>query len=139
MNLASSLAASIKSVFNIESELREGHEGIFEIAINGRRIYTNRSECSVFPDPKEIFQTIIENGGVPEKDGLESATGTISMEGLFCPLPSTSQSGQGIQGGDCSSGNDALNSSGCCGPSAIQLQPLDSLDAKPGKDENNCC
>ena len=139
MNIASSLAASIKSVFNIESELQEGHGGIFEIAIDGRRIYTNRSECSVFPDPKEIFQTIIKRGGVPVKDGLASDTGTLSMEGLSCPLPSVPQSGQELQACDCSSGNDALNSSGCCGSSVTQLQPLGSLDATPGKDGNNCC
>ena len=139
MNLASSLAASIKSVFNIESELREGHEGIFEIAINGRRIYTNRSECSVFPDPKEIFRTIIEHGGVPVKDGLESDPGTLSMDGLSCPLPSASQAGQERQACDCSSGSDAANSSGCCGPSVTQLQPLGSLEATPGKDGNRCC
>ena len=139
MNIASSLEASIKSVFNIESELQEGHGGIFEIAIDGRRIYTNRNECSVFPDPKEIFQTIIERGGVPVEGGLASDTGTLSMEGLSCPLPSAPQSGQGLQACDCSSGNDALNSPGCCGPSVTQLQPLGSLDAKPGKDGNNCC
>ena len=137
--MASSLAASIKSVFNIESELQEGHGGIFEIAIDGQCIYTNRSECSVFPDPKEIFQTIIERGGVAVKDGLKSDMGTLSMEGLSCSLPSASQSGQEIQDCDCSSGNDALNSSGCCGPSVTQLQPLGSLDAKPGKHENHCC
>ena len=116
--------ASIKNVFNIESELQEGHDGIFEIAIDGRRIYTNRIECSVFPDPKEIFQTIIERGGVPVKDGLESDMGTLSMEGLSCPLPSASQSGQELQSCE-------------CGPSVIQIQPLGSLDEKPGKNGNN--
>jgi hypothetical protein len=132
--MASSLAASIKSVFNIESELLEGHGGIFEIAIDGQRIYTNRSECSVFPDPKEIFQTIIERGAVPVLDGLDSDTVTLSMEGLACPLPSASPPGQGGQACDCSSGNDAMASSSCCGPSVTQLQPLGSLDSKPEKD-----
>ena len=139
MNIASSLAASLKSIFNIEPELQEGHEGIFEIAIDGRRIYTNRSECNTFPDPKEIFKTIIERGGVPVKDVLESDMGTLSMEGLSCPLPSTSPSGQEIQARDSTSGNDALNSSGCCGPSVTQIQAQGSLEGKPGKDESNSC
>jgi len=33
----------------------------------------------------------------------------------------------------------SVSSSGCCESSSTQLQPLESLDAKPGKDENHCC
>jgi len=33
----------------------------------------------------------------------------------------------------------SVSSSVCCESSATQLQSLESLDAKPGKDENHCC
>ena len=44
---------------------------------------------------------------------------------------------EGVKNGnplECSSSD-----SGCCDPFATQLQPLESLGAKPGKNNNRCC
>ena len=36
----------------------EGHDGIFEVAINGNVVYTNQSVCSKLPENEEIFREI---------------------------------------------------------------------------------
>ncbi len=58
MPKAASLAANIEERFAISPVMIEGHEGIFEVRINGETVYTNRSECSVLPGDEEIFSKI---------------------------------------------------------------------------------
>jgi hypothetical protein len=65
--MATSLAASIKDHYEIEPVLLKGHDGIFEVLINGDKIYTNNSECSVLPKTIEILEKIHERGGSSDK------------------------------------------------------------------------
>ncbi len=51
------MQAAIKKEFGITSDLREGYGGIFEVAINGQTVYTNRT-TGRFPDHEEIFTEI---------------------------------------------------------------------------------
>ena len=56
--MASGLAARIKDIFGIASQLVEGHNGIYEVAINGQVVVTNQGKCSVIPTGEEILQEI---------------------------------------------------------------------------------
>jgi hypothetical protein len=52
------LAAAIEEKFGITPKLKEGHNGIYEVAINGDIFYTNQKECGRFPENEVIFQEI---------------------------------------------------------------------------------
>jgi hypothetical protein len=56
--MASSLAARIKEIFGISPQLVEGHNGIYEVAINGQVVVTNQGKCSGIPTDEEILQEI---------------------------------------------------------------------------------
>ena len=55
------MQAAIKKEFGITSELKEGYGGIFEVAINGQTVYSNR-KTGRFPDHEEIFEEIKKHG-----------------------------------------------------------------------------
>ena len=56
--MASGLAARIKDIFGIIPLLVEGHNGIYEVAINGQVVVTNQGKCSGIPTDEEILQEI---------------------------------------------------------------------------------
>ena len=51
------MAAEIKKKYGVESELEPGHKGIFDVTVDGMRIYS-KHETGRFPDPDEIFTQI---------------------------------------------------------------------------------
>jgi hypothetical protein len=56
--MASGLAARIKDIFGIAPQLVEGHNGIYEISINGKVVVTNQGKCSGIPSDEAILQEI---------------------------------------------------------------------------------
>jgi len=52
------LAAAIKNEFGITANLKEGHDGIFAVTVDGRVVYTNSKECGRFPKDEQILQRI---------------------------------------------------------------------------------
>jgi predicted Rdx family selenoprotein len=54
--LATSLAAAIKKNLGITAKLKKGHGGIFEVAIDGKVVYTNRNVCGSLPTEAEIVK-----------------------------------------------------------------------------------
>ena len=44
--------------FGVRPQLIEGHNGIFEVLLNGQVIYTNQSACSRMPTIPEVLQEI---------------------------------------------------------------------------------
>jgi len=50
------LAAAIKKNLGITAKLKKGHGGIFEVAIDGKVLYTNRNVCSALPAEEEILR-----------------------------------------------------------------------------------
>jgi hypothetical protein len=56
--MASGLAARIKDVFGIIPQLVDGHNGIYEVAINGKAVVTNQGKCRGIPTDEEILQEI---------------------------------------------------------------------------------
>jgi len=69
--MASSLAAAIKDKLGITPRLKKGHGGIFEVAIDGEVLYTNRNVCSSLPEEEEIVEKteeFIKTGAVSDDD-----------------------------------------------------------------------
>ena len=56
--MASGLVARIKDIFGITPQLVGGHNGIYEVAINGQVLVTNRGKCNRIPTDEEILQEI---------------------------------------------------------------------------------
>jgi hypothetical protein len=90
--MATSLAASIKNHYEIEPVFVKGHDGIFEVSINGDRVYTNNSECSILPETSLILEKIHLAGGHPIKPLSSVTSQELSLEGAAWPLSGT-QSG----------------------------------------------
>lgn len=56
--MASSLVVEIRKKFGITAKLKEGHNGIYEVTINGYIFYTNQSACGQLPTNEDILQEI---------------------------------------------------------------------------------
>ena len=56
--MASGLAARIKEIFGITPQLLEGHNGIYEVFINGQVIATNQGKCTGMPNEDEILSAV---------------------------------------------------------------------------------
>jgi predicted Rdx family selenoprotein len=52
------LAAAIENEFGITAELIEGHNAIYEVALNGNTVYTNRGEAGRLPEDEDILQKL---------------------------------------------------------------------------------
>jgi hypothetical protein len=69
--MASGLAARIKDIFGIASQLVEGHNGIYEVAFNGKLVVTNQGKCSRIPSDEEILQEIRKHKSpLPNKEKM---------------------------------------------------------------------
>jgi len=55
--MATSLAATIKNKFGLHAELIQGHDGIYEIAVNNRLVYSNQA-CEHPPVEEDVFAEI---------------------------------------------------------------------------------
>ncbi len=69
--MASSLAAAIKKNLGISAKLKKGHGGIFEVAIDGKVLYTNRNIFGSLPTEAEIVkktEKFIKTGDVSDDD-----------------------------------------------------------------------
>jgi selenoprotein W-related protein len=53
------LEAAIKREFDVKVDLKEGTGGIFEVALDGRVVFSNLEEGR-FPENQEIFEKIHE-------------------------------------------------------------------------------
>jgi hypothetical protein len=56
--MASGLAATIEDVFGIVPQLVEGHNGIYEVTINGDVAATNQGKCTGVPGEDDILSVI---------------------------------------------------------------------------------
>jgi predicted Rdx family selenoprotein len=49
------LAATIERKFGLKPVLLEGHNGIFQVRVNGKSIWDNQSKCTRIPAEGEIL------------------------------------------------------------------------------------
>ena len=67
------MAAAIKAKYGLTANLKEGHNGIFEVTFDDRVVYSNKSECGRLPEHGDIFQLINEYTGMaPEGSAITS-------------------------------------------------------------------
>lgn len=77
MSLASSLAASIKNKFGINAGLKQGHNGIYQVAVNGNVIYSNQGKCSQRPNEEDILLEIQKyTEPTPQEKEIEESQST---------------------------------------------------------------
>jgi len=62
------LAAAVKYAFGIETDLIEGHNGIFEVKLKDKVIYDKMSMGGDFPTHEQIAKSITDNGGIQVHD-----------------------------------------------------------------------
>jgi hypothetical protein len=55
---AASLAAEISEAYGVTPKLREGHNGIFTVEINGDVVFNNRQAGTRFPTDEEILKHV---------------------------------------------------------------------------------
>ena len=55
--MASSLEAAIKNEFGLTADLKGGHGGVFDVAIDGQTVYS-KHETKRFPSDEEILSKI---------------------------------------------------------------------------------
>jgi selT/selW/selH-like putative selenoprotein len=58
------LAADLKQLFNVDAELKPGHGGIFDVEVDGRKIYS-KHQTHRFPNPGEVDGLIASLGQAP--------------------------------------------------------------------------
>jgi predicted Rdx family selenoprotein len=58
------LAADLKSRFGVDADLKPGHGGVFDVEVDGRRVYS-KSETHRFPNPGEIDDLLVALGHAP--------------------------------------------------------------------------
>lgn len=80
--MASGLVARIKDIFGISANLVDGHNGIYEVAINGKVVVTNQGKCSGIPSDEAILQEIRKHQSpLPGKEKLMVRTVIPMMKG----------------------------------------------------------
>ena len=55
--MAASLAATIENTFGLQAEFIEGHNGIYEIVVNDKIVYTNKA-CEHPPIEEDVLAEI---------------------------------------------------------------------------------
>ncbi len=73
--MASGLAARIKEIFGITPKLVEGHDGIYEVSLNGKVIVTNRGKCTGVPSEDQILTAV--RSSVSPLPGMEKMVKTV--------------------------------------------------------------
>lgn len=86
--MATSLAAAIESALDLDVELVEGHNGIYEVSVDNEVVYTNMSQCGQgFPSADQIVEQIGRFIGVTPKRLAPSESRPEQEQSPACPLP----------------------------------------------------
>ena len=66
---AVSLAAEIKEILGLESELIAGSGGIFDVAVDGKKVYSKHDEENQFPNHDDLIGRLKQlNAWLYERD-----------------------------------------------------------------------
>lgn len=84
--MASSLAASIENKFGTAVKLIEGHNGIFNVAVNGNLIFVNQGNCNQRPNEEQIFGEIQKYSANLHSENLDEKRRKINIEFLYIDL-----------------------------------------------------
>ncbi len=127
--MATGLAASIESAFDVKAKLVEGHDGIYQVTVEDQLVYTNKGQCSQgFPKERQLLEQIGKSLGVNPKLTTFLEPKVETKEAPSCALPGTNGSAAAFDslpmikpedtGSNCGCGtpdSDKSSGSGCCG------------------------
>jgi predicted Rdx family selenoprotein len=57
------VAAAIKREFQVEAKLLAGHNGVFQVSVDGELVFNNEMKCGPMPKPEDIIPKIRELRG----------------------------------------------------------------------------
>ena len=52
------MAAAIKNEIGVEAKLLGGHNGVFQVSVDGELVFDNEMKCGPMPKPEEIVSSI---------------------------------------------------------------------------------
>ena len=117
------MASAIENEFGISAELIEGHNGIYEVAIDGNIVYTNKEVCGQLPENEQIIQQIRDHrSALPQQDAMENvqdkdnsrAGVEDASETLAAQAASSPGSAESTGPDQCCSGGRSAGSADCC-------------------------
>ena len=80
----------MKNKFGINAELKQGHNGIYQVAVNGTVIYSNQGKCSQRPNEEDILREIqkhTEPASKPkETEQSQSILRNINIDFMYLDL-----------------------------------------------------
>lgn len=80
------MAASIKNKLGINAELKQGHNGIYQVAVNGTLIYSNQGKCSQRPNEGDILREIQKHTQKKETEQSQSIQRNLDIDFMFLDL-----------------------------------------------------
>ena len=99
--MATSLAAAIKTAFDVEANLVKGHDGIYEVSAGGRVVYSNSKTCKTgFPEHREIIESISSTTGMTHLAEVRDS-GSHSDRGPASSFPQVPDDACGQSGSTC--------------------------------------
>jgi predicted Rdx family selenoprotein len=57
------VAAAIKKEFGVQAKLLPGHNGVFQVSVDGHLVFNNELKCGPMPKPEDIIPSIRELRG----------------------------------------------------------------------------
>lgn len=107
--MATSLAATIESAFDVKVTLVEGHNGIYEVSIGNEVLYTNGGQCSQgFPSHEQIIEQIGQFIGEAPKQSTQAS--------VTNPQPMLNPSDSSSDCGCAPTSSTSSNGTGCSEP-----------------------
>lgn len=73
--MASGLAATIQDRYGLEARLVEGHDGIYEVRVDGEVLYTNQEPPGGLPEEAELL-TLLEGRGAEPRGAAAAESGS---------------------------------------------------------------
>lgn len=105
------MAAVIKSNPGLTAQLVEGHNGIFEVTVNGQNLYDNQGKCSQLPKTEDIIKSL--------ETYLDYPAGSLKTNNkMQIQLLNTKQAADGCECLDIAKLTAPSAGSCCCTPSA---------------------
>lgn len=84
--MATSLAAAIENKFGTNVKMIEGHNGVYDVAVNGNLIFTNQGKCNQRPKEEQIFDEIQKQLTLLHAENLDEKRRNLNIEFMYIDL-----------------------------------------------------
>jgi hypothetical protein len=139
--MATSLAASIESAFNLRAGLIEGHDGIYEVSVENEIVYSNFSQCKQGGfSAEQIVEEIGQFIGVKPKQIEPSDSDANQDQAPACSLPNHKLKGDNSKPLPMFNSTDSQSDCGCSPADSSQSSNSCGCSPKSSSlDKNRCC